>query len=135
VRPLPPPPAAAGPAGTSPLVTRSPGAETHLEEAAEGVMPELLPELERRRHRRARPRTECEVFIGPRRFDGTIEDVSRGGVFVRTRADAGRGTLIRVAWEGEERFALVVHLRTQPHGLRWLASGGLGLRWVRLGTN
>jgi hypothetical protein len=95
-------------------------------------MPELLSELERRGHRRARPRTTCELFVGARRYPGTIEDVSRGGAFVRTEASLCAGTRVRVRWEGEERFAVVVHQRPVPSFLRWVSTPGVGLRWSSL---
>lgn len=95
-------------------------------------MPELMAELERRGYRRVQPRTECELFVGARRFEGTIEDVSRGGAFVRTDAPVRRGARVRVRWEGEERFALVVHERPVPSFLRWVSTPGIGLRWTAL---
>jgi hypothetical protein len=95
-------------------------------------MQDLEAELERRSHRRQRPRTECEVMVGARRYEGTIEDVSRGGVFVRTDADASRGAIVRVRWDEGEHFGVVVHCRTVPRSLRWALHGGLGLRWTRL---
>lgn len=95
-------------------------------------MPELVAELERRGNRRVKPRTACELFVGARRFAGTIEDVSRGGAFVRTEASVRSGTRVRVRWEGEERFAVVVHERPVPSFLRWVSQPGIGLRWVRL---
>ena len=95
-------------------------------------MSELTSELERREHRRVRPRTTCELFVGARRFDATIEDASRGGAFVRTDAAIRRGARVRVRWEGEERFAIVVHERPVPSFLRWVSTPGLGLRWTPL---
>lgn len=95
-------------------------------------MVELMTELERREHRRVKPRTECELYVGARRFGGTIEDASRGGAFVRTEAPLRRGTRVRVRWENEERFALVVHERPVPSVLRWLSTPGVGLRWASL---
>jgi len=95
-------------------------------------MAELMPELERRGHRRVRPRTACELYVGARRFEGTIEDASRGGVFVRTDAPVRRGARVRVRWENEERFAIVVHERPVPSMLRWISTPGIGLRWAPL---
>jgi hypothetical protein len=95
-------------------------------------MSELLAELERRGHRRVRPRTQCELFVGARCFGGTIEDASRGGAFVRTEAPVRRGARVRVRWEGEERFAIVVHERPVPSLLRWVSTPGIGLRWTPL---
>jgi len=95
-------------------------------------MAELMTELERRGHRRVRPRTGCELFVGARRFEATIEDASRGGAFVRTEAPLRRGARVRVRWEGEERFAIVVHERPVPSFLRWVSTPGVGLRWTRL---
>jgi hypothetical protein len=95
-------------------------------------MAELMAELERRGHRRVRPRTECELFVGARRFEGTIEDASRGGAFVRTEAPVRRGARVRVRWEGQERFAVVVHERAVPSFLRWVSTPGVGLRWATL---
>lgn len=98
-------------------------------------MSSLVAELERRAARRVRPRAECELFIGARRFDGLIEDASHGGVFVRTIAEIRAGAQVRVRWAGEERFAVVVHYRPVPSFLRWVSVGGLGLRWSSLGPS
>lgn len=95
-------------------------------------MSELPAELERRSHRRVRPHTACELFLGARRYPGTIEDASRGGAFVRTTAPVRRGARLRVRWEGEERFAVVVHQRPVPSFLRWVSTPGVGLRWTPL---
>jgi len=95
-------------------------------------MAELVRELERRASRRVRPRAECELFVGARRFDGLIEDASRGGVFVRIAAEIQRGAQVRVRWAGEERFAVVVYHRPVPSFLRWVSVGGVGLRWASL---
>lgn len=95
-------------------------------------MPELLAELERRGNRRARPRTPCELLVGARRYPGTIEDVSRGGAFVRTEASVASGTRVRVRWEGQERFAVVIHQRPVPSFLRWVSTPGIGVRWSPL---
>ncbi len=95
-------------------------------------MAELVKELERRASRRVRPRAECELFVGARRFEGLIEDASRGGVFVRTPAEIQRGAQVRVRWAGEERFAVVVYHRPVPSFLRWVSVGGVGLRWAQL---
>ena len=95
-------------------------------------MSDLAVELERREHRRVRPRTECELFVGARRFEGRIEDASRGGVFVRTAAEIQRGARVRVRWGGEERFAVVIYRRPVPSFLRWVSEGGIGLRWAPL---
>jgi hypothetical protein len=97
-----------------------------------GATRELGAELERRAHRRVQPESDCEVFLGARRYDGRIEDVSRGGLFVRIDLDAQPGSVVRVHWEGQVRFAKVVHQRCVPRSLRWAISGGLGLRWIRL---
>jgi len=98
-------------------------------------MAELMTELERREHRRVHPRTACELFVGARRFAATIEDASRGGAFVRTEAAIRRGARVRVRWEGEERFAVVVHERPVPSFLRWVSTPGLGLRWTPLDSS
>jgi hypothetical protein len=39
---------------------------------------------------------------------------------------------VRVRWEGEERFAVVVHERPVPSLLRWVSTPGVGLRWASL---
>ncbi|MCL4685450.1 PilZ domain-containing protein [Myxococcota bacterium] len=95
-------------------------------------MSRLVTELERREVRRVRPRAECELFVGARRFEGLIEDASRGGVFVRTIAEIRPGAQVRVRWAGTERFAVVIHHRPVPSFLRWVSVGGLGLRWATL---
>jgi hypothetical protein len=95
-------------------------------------MHELGLELERRAHRRQKPHTECELLVGAHRYDATVEDISRGGAFVRSDASALRGALVRVRFDDGERFAVVVHQRSVARSLRWALHGGLGLRWVRL---
>ena len=94
-------------------------------------MRDLGSELERRRHRRHKPRAECEIFVGPRSHAATILDASRGGLFVQTDAPVWPAALVRVRFCGAERFALVVHKRHVPNHLRALLPGGVGLRWLR----
>ena len=94
-------------------------------------MRDLGPELERREHSRQQPRVACELFLGERRYEATIVDASRGGLFVATEAPVSPSTLVRVRLEGAERFATVVHERHIPPRLRALLPHGVGLRWVR----
>jgi hypothetical protein len=98
----------------------------------ERLMRELDPELERRTQRRVQPQSECEVIVGGNRHAGVIVDVSRGGVFVRTDARAAAGDRVAVRYGGDERPAQVVHVRAPSRSLRWVATGGLGLRWISI---
>ena len=88
-------------------------------------------ELERRRSVRRRPRAECELFLGARGWAATVVDASQGGIFVRTEAPVWPAALVRVRFQGAERYALVVHQRHVPQRLRAHLGGGVGLRWVR----
>lgn len=97
-------------------------------------MRDFGPELERRQDLRRRPNATCELFLGAQRYDATIVDSSRGGVFVQTDAPVWPAALVRVRLQGAERFALVVHQRHTPVRLRKLVPGGVGLRWVRART-
>ena len=94
-------------------------------------MRDFGPDLERRQHLRHRPHAECELFVGPHSHPATIIDASRGGLFVSTEAPVWPTALVRVRFEGAERFAVVVHQRQIPPRLRALLPGGIGLRWVR----
>jgi hypothetical protein len=94
-------------------------------------MRELGCEIERREHLRQRPNASCELFLGAERYDATIVDIGRGGLFVHTDAPVWPAALVRVRFAGAERCALVVHQRQVPHQLRKLVPGGIGLRWVR----
>ena len=94
-------------------------------------MRDLGPELERRKHSRQQPRVACELFLGDRRYEATILDASRGGLFVATEAPVWPSALLRVRLDGAERFAAVVHERHIPPRLRALLPRGVGLRWVR----
>ena len=87
-------------------------------------------DLERRQHLRHRPHAECELFVGPHSHPATIIDASRGGLFVSTEAPVWPTALVRVRFEGAERFAVVVHQRQIPPHLRALLPGAVGLRWV-----
>ena len=97
-------------------------------------MRNLVPELERRQHRRIRPSQPCELVVGANRHAGTIVEMSRGGVYVRTEARPARGERIRVRFAGRELHAEVVHAHAVPRSLCYLLPSGLGLRWVAAGT-
>lgn len=93
-------------------------------------MRSLVPELERREHRRMRPSQPCELMVGANRHLGTIVEMSRGGVYVRTEARPRRGERVRVRFAGRDFQAEVVHTHTVPHSLGYLLPCGLGLRWI-----
>jgi len=94
-------------------------------------MRSLVPELERREHRRMRPSQPCEVVVGANCHAGTIVEMSRGGVYVRTEARPRRGERIRLRFAGRDLHAEVVHAHSVPHSLGSLLPSGLGLRWIR----
>ena len=96
-------------------------------------MQDLVSELERRQHRRLRPSQPCELVVGAMCHAGTIVEMSRGGVYVRTDARAARGARVRVRFAGRELHAEVVHAHAVPRSLGYLLPGGLGLRWLRSG--
>jgi hypothetical protein len=93
-------------------------------------MQSLVPELERRQHRRLRPTQPCELVVGANRHDGTIVEMSRGGLFVRTEARPASGQRIRVRFADRELHAVVVHAHAVPRSLGCLLPNGLGLRFV-----
>jgi hypothetical protein len=93
-------------------------------------MASLVPELERRQHRRIRPSQPCDLVVGANRHIGTIVVMSRGGAYVRTEARPARGDRVRVRFAGRELAAEVVHAHAIPRSLGFLLPRGLGLRWI-----
>jgi hypothetical protein len=93
-------------------------------------MRNLVPEFERRLHRRAEPSHPCELVIGAHRHAGTILEISRGGGYVRTEAQLPAGQRVRVRFADQEREAVVIHSRGVARSLRRFLQGGVGLRWV-----
>ena len=55
------------------------------------------PGSEKRRHPRQARRIPCELWIHGVRSTGIVKDVSRGGLFVHTRARAMPGTALTIA--------------------------------------
>jgi len=94
-------------------------------------MHSLVPELERREHRRMRPSQPCELVVGADRHAGTIVEMSRGGVYVRTEARARCGEHVLVCFAGRDLHAEVVHAHPVAHSLGDHLPSGLGLRWIR----
>lgn len=93
-------------------------------------MRDLVPEFERRLHRRVEPRQACELLVGAHRHAGMILEISRGGGYVRTEAQLPAGQRVRVRFADQEREAVVVHSRGVARSLRRFLQGGVGLRWV-----
>lgn len=93
-------------------------------------MRKLDPALERRRNERNGPRRVCELVVGELVYPATIVDTSRGGLFVLTEAPAERGVPVSVLEKGDERLAVVVHVRRPARSLLRVTTGGLGLRWL-----
>ena len=84
-------------------------------------------------------RVPCAVHVGQRRFSGVVLNVSQGGLFVQTSADASQGANIDLELSIPERrdlvplCASVVWKRVVPHQLRSLAQGGFGVRITQAG--
>jgi len=84
-------------------------------------------------------RVPCAVHVGQRRFSGVVLNVSQGGLFVQTSADASQGANIDLALSIPEHrdlvplCASVVWKRVVPHQLRSVAQGGFGVRITQAG--
>jgi Tfp pilus assembly protein PilZ len=84
-------------------------------------------------------RVPCAVHVGKRRYSGVVLNVSQGGLFVQTSADAGQGANIDLELSIPEHrdvvpvCASVVWKRVVPHQLRSLAQGGFGVRITQAG--
>jgi hypothetical protein len=94
----------------------------------------LIPALERRRADRRQPGGACELVIGGDVYEATIVNVSKGGLFVLTDADAAKGEPVTVRQDGAERLAVVVHVRRPARSLLRHTPGGLGMRWMFPGS-
>ena len=83
---------------------------------------------------RVRKRLPCDLAIASRRHSGIVLNISPGGLFVQTGADARFGTPIEIAlnvppWRTPIGVEAVVRWRrVVPLQLRSLARGGLGLQ-------
>jgi Tfp pilus assembly protein PilZ len=79
-------------------------------------------------------RVPCDVRIDGRSYKGLTLNVSQGGLFVQTTAEAAHGSLIELELSpaGDNDAipvrATVVWKRVVPHQLRAAARGGLGVQ-------
>lgn len=82
-------------------------------------------------------RMTCAVNLGERRYTGVVLNVSQGGLFVQTSAQAERGEDVHLELNppGDEQTiplrAEVVWRRVVPTQLRSTARGGMGVKIVR----
>ena len=82
-------------------------------------------------------RMPCAVHVGPRRYAGLVLNVSQGGLFIQTNADASRGSPVglelRAPGEksGIQLTGTVAWRKAVPGQLRQLAGGGFGIRIER----
>lgn len=82
-------------------------------------------------------RMPCAVRVGQRRYAGLVLNVSRGGLFIQTNADAGRGSSVGLELQapgeqsGIELSGTVAWRKAVPSQLRQLAGGGFGIRIER----
>jgi len=76
----------------------------------------------------------CAVNVGRRRYAGVVLNLSQGGLFVQTNADAPRGAAVGIDLNTPEHpqaiplRAQVVWRRIVPPALRTAAHGGMGVR-------
>jgi Tfp pilus assembly protein PilZ len=82
-------------------------------------------------------RVPCAVRLGQRRFSGVVINISQGGMFVQTSADAGQGANVDLELSVPKHrevvpvCASVVWKRVVPHQLRSVAHGGFGVQITR----
>jgi Tfp pilus assembly protein PilZ len=104
------------------------------------VDPRPKPGIDKRRHRRHVRRIRCELFIRGTRYGGIVKDVSRGGVFVNTRAKASIGTAITIVIPpGEGRTEIrftgrVVRSDRVSARLAMQSAAGIGVEVLELGA-
>jgi len=97
--------------------------------------------VDKRRHRRHARRIPCELFIRGTRYSGIVKDVSRGGVFVHTRAKASLGTEITLVIASGQDLTTKVRLtgrvvrseRVSAH-LAMQSAAGLGVEVLEPGA-
>ena len=86
-------------------------------------------------------RVPCNVRVGERRYVGMVLNLSQGGLFVQTGAEAARGASVALELNAAERGpgvpieATVVWRRVVPQALRATVSGGMGVRIERADEN
>jgi hypothetical protein len=56
------------------------------------------PKPDQRRYPRLARRIPCEIYVRGKRHDGLVKNISRGGLFVQTGADAPPGTPITLVF-------------------------------------
>jgi hypothetical protein len=67
------------------------------------------PKPDRRRYPRLVRRIPCELYISGKRHSGLVQNISSGGLFVQTRADAPPGAPITIVFApGRERTEIRV---------------------------
>jgi Tfp pilus assembly protein PilZ len=107
-----------------------------------GCADEILPgtdpvegeAMQLQRQQRIAKRLPCSIRVSKRRYSGLVLNLSQGGVYVQTNAEAGRGSSVvlelqvpdegpAIALEGTVAWRKVV-----PGQLRQLTGGGFGLR-------
>ncbi len=90
--------------------------------------------MQSQRHERIAKRIPCTVNVGQRRYSGLVLNVSAGGLFIQTKADAQRGSAVglELGVPGEDRriplSGTVAWRKSMPGQLRPLEGGGVGVR-------
>jgi Tfp pilus assembly protein PilZ len=89
------------------------------------------------RHQRLSKRMPCAVKVGEHHYAGFVLNLSRGGVFVQTGADAGRGSVVGLELnapdegDGIPLEGTVAWRKVVPGQLRQVTGGGFGLQIER----
>ena len=108
---------------------RSAAAAWHLRRPESDRTPGSSGRGERRRSSRHLVDAPAEVWIGERRVDARLVDISRGGARIVVPADEprlGAGALVRVALPpAAARAAVVVFSGVDGAGCRWQTTGGM----------
>ena len=82
-------------------------------------------------------RMTCAVSVGAQRYAGVVLNVSQGGLFVQTAAEAQRGASVELELNPPDSgdaiplHAEVVWRRVVPAQLRGSAQGGMGVKILR----
>lgn len=90
--------------------------------------------MQSQHHKRIAKRMPCAVQVGQRRYSGVVLNLSQGGLFIQTNANAGRGSDVGLELQAPgERAGIslsgtVAWRKVVPGQLRQVAGGGFGLR-------
>jgi len=90
--------------------------------------------MQSQRHERIAKRMPCAVRVGESLYSGLVLNLSPGGIYIQTNADAGQGSAVGLELQAPGESAgiplagTVAWRKLVPSQLRQVAGGGVGIR-------